>query len=54
MGTVHPVPNVYKIKIAGGQWGKSADPKFKYDLFICFAQDPNTKVQKKFEPVVYA
>ncbi len=54
MGTVHPVPNVYKIKIAGGQWAKSQDPKWKYDLYICYGQDPNMKVQKKFEPVAYA
>ena len=53
-GTVRPVPNVYKIKIAGGQWAKSEDPKWKYDLYICYGQDPNMKAQKKFEPVVYA
>jgi branched-chain amino acid transport system substrate-binding protein len=54
MGTAHPVPNVCKIKIAGGQWGKSEDPKFKYDIFICFGQDPNMPIQKKFEAITYA
>jgi branched-chain amino acid transport system substrate-binding protein len=53
-GTVRPVPNVYKIKIAGGQWGKSADPRFKYDLSICYGQDPNMPIEKKFEPITYA
>ena len=54
-GTVRPVPNVYKIKIAGGQWGK-AEPAvaFKYDMYICFGQDPNMPVQKKFKAISYA
>ncbi len=54
MGTAHPVPNVCKIKIAGGQWGKSEDPKFKYDIYICYGQDPNMPIQKKFEEIKYA
>ena len=53
-GPVRPVPNVYKIKIAGGQWAKSEDPKYKYDIYICFAQDPNMPIQKKFEAITYA
>ncbi len=53
-GTVRPVQNVYKIKIAGGQWAKSQDPRFKYDIFICFGQDPNMPIEKKFEPIPYA
>jgi branched-chain amino acid transport system substrate-binding protein len=53
-GPSRPVPNVYKIKIAGGQWEKSADPRFKYDLFICYGQDPNMPIQKKFEAITYA
>jgi branched-chain amino acid transport system substrate-binding protein len=53
-GTSHPVPNVCKIKIAGGQWGKSEDPKFKYDIFICYGQDPKMPIQKKFEAISYA
>ena len=53
-GTVRPVPNVYKIKIAGGQWAKSEDPRFKYDIYICYGQDPNMPIQKKFEPIPYA
>ncbi len=53
-GTVRPVPNVYKIKIAGGQWGKSEDPNFKYDLYICYGQDPNMPIEKKFEAIAYA
>jgi branched-chain amino acid transport system substrate-binding protein len=54
MGTAHPVPNVCKIKIAGGQWGKSEDPKFKYDIYITYGQDPNMPIQKKFEAITYA
>jgi len=52
-GPSRPVPNVYKIKIAGGQWAKSEDPKYKYDIYICFAQDPNMPIQKKFEEIKY-
>jgi branched-chain amino acid transport system substrate-binding protein len=54
LGTVHPVANVYKIKIAGGQWGKAEDPKYKYDMFICYGQDPAMPIQKKFELITYA
>jgi branched-chain amino acid transport system substrate-binding protein len=54
MGTAHPVPNVCKIKIAGGQWGRSEDPKFKYDIFITYGQDPAMPIQKKFEAISYA
>ncbi len=50
----HPVLNVFKIKIAGGQWGKSKDPRFPYDMYICYGQDPNMPIQKPFEPIVYA
>jgi branched-chain amino acid transport system substrate-binding protein len=53
-GPNRPVPNVYKIKIAGGQWAKSEDPRFKYDIYICFGQDPNMPIQKKFEAITYA
>lgn len=53
-GTIRPVPNVYKIKIAGGQWGKSEDPNFKYDMFICYGQDPNMPVEKPFVEIPYA
>ncbi len=48
------MPNVYKIKIAGGQWAKSEDPRFKYDIYIAFGQDPNMPIQKKFEAITYA
>ncbi len=54
LGTSKPVPNVFKIKIAGGQWGKSEDPKYKYDIFIIYGQDPNMPVQTKFQPITYA
>jgi branched-chain amino acid transport system substrate-binding protein len=53
MGTTRPVPNVFKIKIAGGQWGKSADPRFPYDLSICYGQDPNMPIERGFEPMGY-
>ena len=33
---------------------KSEDPKYKYDMFICYGQDPNMPIQKKFEPITYA
>jgi branched-chain amino acid transport system substrate-binding protein len=54
-GTVRPVENVFKIKIAGGQWGKAAEgSKFKYDVYICYGQDPNMPVEKPFEAIKYA
>jgi branched-chain amino acid transport system substrate-binding protein len=53
-GTVRPVPNVCKIKIAGGQWGKSQDPRWKYEMYVCYGMDPKMTVQKKFDPITYA
>lgn len=54
-GTVRPVPNVYKIKIAGGQWDKApAGSPFKYDIFMCYGQDPNMPIEKKFVEIQYA
>ncbi len=53
-GTAHPMPNVCKIKIAGGQWGRSTDSRFKYELYICYGQDPNMPIEKKFEAITYA
>ncbi len=33
-GTTRPVPNVFKIKIAGGQWEKApAGSKFHYEIY---------------------
>ena len=54
MGTDHPVPNVGKIKIAGGQWGRSQDSRFQYDLYICYGQDPDMPIEKAFEPITYS
>ena len=31
---LRPVPNVVRTPIAAGQWGKSTNPKWKYDLFL--------------------
>jgi branched-chain amino acid transport system substrate-binding protein len=54
-GTVRPVPNVYKIKIAGGQWDKAeAGSPYKYDMYICYGQDPNMPVQRPFQPIPYS
>ncbi len=54
-GTARPVPNVCKIKIAGGQWGKAAEGrKYKYDIYICYGQDPNMPIEKPFEEIPYS
>jgi branched-chain amino acid transport system substrate-binding protein len=54
-GTVRPVPNVCKIKIAGGQWDKApAGSKYKYEIYICYGQDPNMPVEKPFVAIPYA
>lgn len=54
-GTVRPVPNVCKIKIAGGQWAKAPEgSKFPYDIYICYGQDPNMPIGKPFEELKYS
>jgi branched-chain amino acid transport system substrate-binding protein len=53
MGTVHPVLNVFKIKIAAGQWVKTDGGKWPYDLVLCYAQDPGTPVTAKLQPIAY-
>ena len=47
-GTVRPVPNVYKIKIAGGQWGKAeAGSPYKYDMYICFGHSRTCRSRRR-------
>jgi len=54
MGTTRPVPNVFKIKIAGGQWGKAPeDSPFQYDIYMVYGQDPNMPIEKDFEEMPY-
>ncbi len=54
MGTTRPVPNVCKIKIAGGQWTKNeAGSKFPYEIHIVYGQDPNMPIEKPFEEMPY-
>lgn len=54
MGTVHPVENVFKIKIGGGQWWSTPPgSKYKYDIYTCFGQDPTMPILKPFEPLPY-
>jgi branched-chain amino acid transport system substrate-binding protein len=55
LGTVRPVPNVYKIKIAYGQWIKSpAGSKYPYDQVLVWAQDPGIPAPAKLQPITYA
>lgn len=54
MGTVHPVLNVFKINIAGGQWVKTDGGKWPYDLQLCFAKDPTIPVTAKMTAITYA
>ncbi len=54
MGTVRPVPNVYKIKISGGQWIKSPEGSpYPYDMKTVYGEDPNMPIGKEFEPMAY-
>ena len=53
-GTTHPVLNVFKIKIAYGQWIKlPAGSKYKYDQVLVFAQDPAMPVKNTLQPMKY-
>jgi branched-chain amino acid transport system substrate-binding protein len=54
MGTVHPVPNVFKIRIAAGQWVKSSGGKWPYDLVLCFANGPEIPTTATLQPMQYA
>ena len=54
-GTTHPVLNVFKIKIAYGQWIKlPAGSKYKYDQVLVFAQDPGMPVKNTLQLMKYA
>jgi branched-chain amino acid transport system substrate-binding protein len=54
MGTVRPVPNVYKIKISGGQWIKLPEGSpYPYDMLTVYGQDPNMPILKEFEAMPY-
>jgi hypothetical protein len=51
---VRPVGNVYKIKIAYGQWIKNpAGSKFPYDQVLVWAQDPGVPISNKLKEMVY-
>lgn len=52
LGTVHPVLNVFKIRIAAGQWVKSTG-KWPYDIQLCFANGPEIPTPAKLQPMVY-
>jgi branched-chain amino acid transport system substrate-binding protein len=54
MGTVHPVLNVFKIKIAAGQWRKTEGGKWPYDVALCYANDPAIPTTSKYEAIKYA
>jgi branched-chain amino acid transport system substrate-binding protein len=53
-GTVHPVPNVFKIRIAAGQWIKTEGGKWPYDLVLGFANGPEIPTPAKLQPMQYA
>jgi branched-chain amino acid transport system substrate-binding protein len=54
MGTVHPVLNVFKIRIAAGQWVKTDRGKWPYDLVLCYANGPEIPTKAKLQPMTYA
>ena len=50
----HPVPNVYKMAFAGGQWRLSNGGKYKFELHVCSAVTcPGLEVKDKVEPMAY-
>jgi branched-chain amino acid transport system substrate-binding protein len=53
--SAHPVPNVFKIRIAAGQWVKSAaGAKWPYDLVLCAANGDEIPTPAKMLPISYA
>ena len=53
-GTAHPVPNVFKIRIAAGQWLKVTGGKWPYDINICFADGPEIPTTATLQQMQYA
>jgi branched-chain amino acid transport system substrate-binding protein len=54
MGTAHPVLNVFKIRIAAGQWVKTDGGKWPYDLVLCYANGPEIPTTATLQPMKYA
>jgi branched-chain amino acid transport system substrate-binding protein len=54
LGTTHPVLNVFKIRIAAGQWIKTEGGKWPYDLVLCYANDPAIPTTATLQPMKYA
>lgn len=53
INSLHPVKNVYRTPLVGGQWVKGE--KWPYDLKICSnKQGPMINVDGKLEPIKYA
>jgi branched-chain amino acid transport system substrate-binding protein len=50
LGTIRPVPNVYKIKISYGQWVKApAGGPYPYDQVLVWGQDPAMPTPAKLQ-----
>ena len=50
-------PGAERLQDQDRRWPVGQSPrirKFKYDIYICFGQDPNMPIQKKFEVITYA
>ncbi len=54
MGTWHPVLNVFKIRIAAGQWIKTDGGPWPYDIVLCYSNDENIPTPAKMQPIDYA
>jgi branched-chain amino acid transport system substrate-binding protein len=54
LGTWHPVLNVFKIRIAAGQWLKADSGKWPYDIQLCYANDPQIPTADKLQPIAYS
>jgi branched-chain amino acid transport system substrate-binding protein len=54
LGTDHPVPNVYRVQMAAGQWRKGTG-KWPFDMIITAnAAAPLVPVQDKVQEIVYS
>ena len=52
LGTMHPVKNVYKTPLVGGQWIKGTT--YPFDLVIVDnVLAPEIKVEAAFQPITY-
>lgn len=52
-GTAHPVLNACKIHIAQGQWVKTSEGKWPYEVVLVYSMFPDIKATAGLQPIVY-